>query len=95
MINLTEEEILKWSNKFSAEKLSSCSKTIIINNKSVINKNNYRDLLKNDDNLKYILNGGHKIDKSYKEIIEIMNEIGIVSSINNSSGEYLYIYLKQ
>ena len=95
LINLTEEEILKWSNKFGVEKLSSCSKTIIINNKSVINKSNYRDLLKNDDNLKYILNGGHKIDKSYKEIIEIMNEIGIVSSINNSSGEYLYIYLKQ
>lgn len=95
LINLTEEEMLKWLNKFSIEQLSSCSKTIIINNKSVINKNNYCDLLKNDDNLKYILNGGHKIDKSYKEIIEIMNEIGIVSSINTNSGEYLYIYLKQ
>ena len=95
LINLTEEETLKWLNKFSAEKLSYYSKIIINNNKSVITKNNYRDLLKNDDNLRYILNGGHKIDNSYKEIIEIMNEIGIVSSINDSGGEYLYIYLKQ
>lgn len=95
LINLTEEETLKWLNKFSAEKLSYYSKIIINNNKSVITKNNYRDLLKNDDNLRYILNGGHKIDNSYKEIIEIMNEIGIVSSVNDSGGEYLYIYLKQ
>lgn len=95
LINLTEEETLKWLNKFSAEKLSYYSKIIINNNKSVITKNNYRDLLKNDDNLRYILNGGHKIDNSYKEIIEIMNEIGIVSSINDSGGEYLYVYLKQ
>lgn len=95
LINLTEEETLKWLNKFSAEKLSYYSKIIINNNKSVITKNNYQDLLKNDDNLRYILNGGHKIDNSYKEIIEIMNEIGIVSSINDSGGEYLYIYLKQ
>ncbi len=95
LINLTEEETLKWLNKFSAEKLSYYSKIIINNNKSVITKNNYQDLLKNDDNLRYILNGGHKIDNSYKEIIEIMKEIGIVSSINDSGGEYLYIYLKQ
>lgn len=95
LINLTEEEMLKWLNKFSVDKLSYCSKTIIINNKSVINKNNYHDLLKNDDNLRYILSGGHKIDKSYKEIIEIMDEIGIISSIKNSSEEYLYIYLKK
>lgn len=95
LINLTEEEMLKWLNKYSEEKLSSCSKTIIINNKLVINKNNYRDLLIHDANLRRILNGSHKIDKSYKEIIEIMDEIGIVSRINNNSGEYLYIYLKQ
>ena len=75
--------------------MTSCLKKIIINNKSVINKNNYRELLKTEDNLRYILNGGHKIDMSYKEIVEIMNEIGIISSINDSSGDYLYIYLKQ
>lgn len=95
LIDLTEEEMLKWLKKCSVEKLSSCSKTIIINNKSVINKNNYRELLKCDDNLRYILDGGHKIDKSYKEIIEIMNEIGIVSSIKNRGEQYSYIYLKQ
>ena len=75
--------------------MESYLKTIIINNKSIINKSNYRELLKNEDNLRYILNGGHKIDKSYKEIIEIMDEIGIISSINNSSEDYFYIYLKQ
>lgn len=95
LTDLTEEELLKWSNKFSVEKMDSYLKTIIINNKSTINKNNYRELLKNEDNLRYILNGGHKIDKSYKEIIEIMDEIGIISSINDGSGDYLYIYLKQ
>lgn len=75
--------------------MDSYLKTIIINNKSIINKNNYRELLKNEDNLRYILNGGHKIDKLYKEMVDIMNEFGIISSINNSSGDYLYIYLKQ
>ena len=34
-----------------------------------------KDVIKNDDNLKYILNGGHKIDKSYKEIIEIIKNV--------------------
>ena len=95
LIKLTEEEILKWLNKFNEEKLYSCCKTLLINNKLAVTQDNYRDLLTQDPNLSYIINGGHKINKSYQEIIEIMDKIGIVSKVNNSSGEYLYIYLKQ
>ena len=93
LTDLNYEVLLKWLEKLKEENMDSYIKRILINNKSIISEDNYKELFRYDENLKYIVGGGHKIDKSYLPIIEIMLQKNIIKSPTNRGDNY-YIYFK-
>lgn len=94
LVDINQEILLNWLNALKKENMDSYIKLLLINNRNIINKENYKELLRYDKDLNFIIDGGHNIDKSYLPIIERMDQIGIISK-KNIKEKYYQIFLKQ